>query len=93
MARFMALFTILLLLTVALVSCSKTEKYCKHIRCTVVDKDCTRPLKTHAYCSCHMKGGKLKKAYGTCPSKTVFNGETDRCETDSRAARAFCKRQ
>uniref|UniRef100_A0A1Q3FTP2 Putative conserved plasma membrane protein n=2 Tax=Culex tarsalis TaxID=7177 RepID=A0A1Q3FTP2_CULTA len=94
MARFIAMFALFLAVFVTIASCdNNVAKYCNHIRCTRVDKECTKPLKPRSFCWCQKVSGKLELRYGVCPGKKVFNGKNDKCQDDSETARAHCKRQ
>ncbi|XP_038104636.1 uncharacterized protein LOC119765236 [Culex quinquefasciatus] len=84
---FLATFT-------ALTHCdSLADKFCKHITCTKLDKECTKPLKPNAYCVCESIKGGFTKSYTTCPGPTVFNGANARCEPKSAEATLYCKNQ
>uniref|UniRef100_A0A1Q3FU47 Putative conserved plasma membrane protein n=1 Tax=Culex tarsalis TaxID=7177 RepID=A0A1Q3FU47_CULTA len=86
-------YVLLLTILVTIARCDNADKYCKHITCTKVDKDCTKPLKPAAYCACVNANGNLDIRYGLCPDKKMFNGKNDKCEEDSESSRAFCKKQ
>uniref|UniRef100_A0A1Q3FTN0 Putative conserved plasma membrane protein n=1 Tax=Culex tarsalis TaxID=7177 RepID=A0A1Q3FTN0_CULTA len=94
MADFLA-FPLLFLVTFAVItSCDENvANFCKHIKCTKVDKDCTKPLKPQSYCWCQTVEGKLELKFGTCFGAKVFNGKNDKCEEDSKSARAYCKKK
>ncbi|KAL1401878.1 hypothetical protein pipiens_006335 [Culex pipiens pipiens] len=93
MARYFMIFALTLTVLVTFVLSDNVEKYCKSMKCTKVDKDCTKPWKPRAYCACVKVDGKLDLRYGICPDQKIFNGKNDKCEDDSESVRAFCKKQ